>query len=810
MLRNYLKIALRNLAKQKGLAFINIFGLSVGLACFSLFMLYAVNEFSFDRFHKNAANIYRVYEWMQGTNGGDASASTNLPMPVGPAMKQDLADIVNTVRIRVDRGESLMRIGNAIQRVKISFADPKFFSVFTFPLKYGNANAALQSLSSIVLTASKAKALFGTENIIGRTVQIKIDNTFKPFLVTGVAQDIPPNSSIHFDILGNFAFTETTEEGKEAANNWHLGAYQTFVQLRAGSPLPYHTARLIGFRKKYYPDEAAKIKLNGRASKQNTPPVTYGLQPLGSMHTDAKINDGNTVNTKTIWILLSIAAGILLIACINFTTLAIGRSAGRSKEVGVRKVVGAAKKQLIFQFLAESFLLTVLSTVISFILIQLLLPYFNRLSGQELQFSFALYPEMIWLLTGLVLLVGLLSGSYPALVLSNFNLVEVLKSKTRIGGSNLFTKSLVTLQFALSIGLIISTVVILRQTKYMSNKNPGFDKENVILVDASETDTKRIVPLFKQELATHSEIAGITSASIGLGEGEEFGMNVFKYNNKGVGAFFNSIDADYIKVLGMQLLAGRNFNAAHAEDTVSSVIVNEALMKNLGWTLQNAVGQELKGFSPTLTPVVIGVVKDFNYMPLREKLMPQLFCPFLDPNRQKIFIRIKPGNPERSVSLIQKAWKSLVPDVPLTYSFLDEKLNNYYKAEQRWSGIVGWAGGISIFLACLGLFGLAALAAVNRIKEIGVRKVLGASVSNIVTLLSKDFLKLILIALCIASPAAWYFMNNWLQSFAYRINISWLVFATVGLFAIAIAFITISFQSIKAATANPVKSLRTE
>ena len=806
MIRNYFKIALRSLTKQKVLALINVFGLSVGIACFSMFLLYAVNEFNFDRFHKDANNIYRVYEWNAVMNGGQ----TNLPMPVGPALKQDLPGIENYVRLFNPWQESLLQTGKDIHRVKVSYADPEFFSVFSFSLKYGNAATALRDMNNIVLTESKAKELFGTYNVIGQTVQLKVDNQFRPFIISAIAKNIPANSSLHFDAIGNFHFTETTLDGKAAMNNWNLGAYQTFVQLKPGSNLPNASKRLIDFRQKYYPGEEAQMKKNGLTWKGNVQPVTYGLQPLRSMHTDTKVSDENSVNTKTIWILLIIAGGILLIACINFTTLAIGRSAGRSKEVGVRKVLGAGRKQLIFQFLSESLLLSTLSTIIGLMLVKLLLPYFDQLSGRDLQFSFALYPEMIWLLIGLILLVGLLAGGYPALVLSGFKPLEILKNKIRVGGSNLFTKSLVTLQFALSIALIISTIVILQQIKYMSSRYPGFNKENVVLVDASGTNTKKIFPLFKHELSKHPEIAGVTSASVGLGEGEDFGMNVFKYNDKGAMAFFNSVDADYMNVLGMQLLTGRTFDSAKPEDTTNSVIVNEALMNELGWTIQNVVGQQLNGFSPDKTPVVIGVVKNFNFRPLTEKVMPQLFCAFFDQNHQKLFVRIKPGNPAPALELINKTWNNLVSDVPLQYSFLDEKIDNYYKAEQRWSSIVEWAGGISIFLACLGLFGLAALTAVNRVKEIGIRKVLGASISNIVTLLSKDFLKLIVIALAIASPVASYFMNKWLQSFAYRINIGWTVFAIAGLFVIMITLITISFQTIKAAFANPVNSLRTE
>jgi putative ABC transport system permease protein len=505
---------------------------------------------------------------------------------------------------------------------------------------------------------------------------------------------------------------------------------------------------------------------------------------------------------------------VLLIACINFTTLAIGRSAGRAKEVGVRKVIGSGKKQLVFQFLAEALLLSILSAAIGFLIGKLLLPYFNQLSGRDLQFSFGQYPELVWMLIGLVLLVGLLAGSYPALVLSSFRPIEVLKSKVRVGGSNLFTKSLVTVQFILSIGLIISTAIILQQLKFMRSKNPGFNKENVVMVDAEGTDTKKVFPLFKQAMAAQPSVDGVAGSELGLGEGTGWSRSGFEYNGKHKDVFEYFVDNDYIGLMGVKMLEGRNFDPKIAADTQTSVIINEAMVKDFGWTMANAVGQELKGYfeegSNHPNPVVIGVVRDFNFLSLSEKVGPQMFHQFHDYAPYKYFVRIKPGNPSAALADIGRVWKSIVPDLPLKYDFLDESLNRFYKSESRWSNIVGWAGGISIFLACLGLLGLAALASVNRTKEIGIRKVLGASVRDIIALLSKGFLKLIIIAFVIASPIAWYFMNNWLQDFAYRIHIGWLVFVAAGASALLIALLTISFQGIKAAIANPVKSLRTE
>ena len=812
MIKHYFKIAVRNLGRQKVLSFINISGLSIGLACFSLFLLYSINEFSFDRFHKNANNIYRVYRWSEVMNSQEASADVYLPSPLAPAMKADLPDVADYVRLKESWGESFVKVDGIVRRLNVSYADPSIFSVFTFPLKYGTPQGALRQLNNIVLTRRKAVQLFGTENAMGRTIEIKIDDYFVPFTVSAVAENIPPNSSIEFELLGNFNFFETTSGGKRGVNNWNRSSYNTYVQLHPGSGLPNDVQKLAAFRHKYYPDEVKELKEAGFKWEGNKPPVRYGLQPLKDGHTDTKILGGSIaqVNPKTIWILLSIAAGVLLIACINFTTLAIGRSARRAKEVGVRKVIGSERKHLIAQFLTEAILLSVLSLVIGLLITKFLLPYFNTLSGRELRFSFSLYPELGWMLAGLTLIVGILAGSYPALILSGFKPIEVLKSKIRVSGSNLFTKSLVTIQFALSIGLIICTMIILQQTKFMSGKYPGFNKENIVVVDASGTKTKEIYPLFKQALSSRPDIMGIASADMGLGEGSGWSRSGFEYNGTHKDVFEYFVDHDYIPLMKMQLLAGRNFDPNIATDTVTSVIVNEAMVRDFGWTINNAVGQQLKGYMETKTPVVIGVVKNFNFRPFKEEVKPQMFHQFSDYDPYKFFVRIKPGDPAPALTAVQKAWTSIVADLPFKYSFLDESLDNFYKAEKRWSSIIGWAGGISVFLACLGLFGLAALAVVNRTKEIGIRKVLGASVSGIVRLLTKDFLKLVIVALVIAAPLSWYFMNKWLQDFAYRISIGWWVFILAGSLAILIAFVTIGVQAVRAGIANPVKSLRTE
>ena len=808
MVKHYLKIAFRNLARQKWLTAINIAGLSIGLACFTLFMLYAVNEFNFDRFHANKENIYRVYRLSESTQ----EAKVNQSVPLGPAMKQDIPDVENYVRIQEAQNETYVKVNNTVTHVRLSFADQQIFSVFSFKLVAGDRKTALKGLHDIVLTRKTAKKIFGHVDVIGEIIQAKVEDEFIPFTVSSIVEDIPSNSTIQIEALGSYDFLATTKNGKRLVDNWRRQSVcLTYVQLKPGSTLASDFKTLTALRRKYYPDEEAELRKLGYWTGKGAP-VRYGLQPLTSLHTDTKIVGGvvPVSDPKNIWIMLGIAFGVLLIACINFTTLAIGRSARRAKEIGIRKVVGSCRRQLVGQFMAEAFLLTILSVALGLGLCYLLLPYFNSLSGKELSFSFAQFPEMYWLLAGLTLIVGLLAGSYPALVLSDFRPLEVLKQKIKIGGANFFTRSLVTLQFVLSIGLIASTLIIADQLKYMTGKNPGFSKENVVVINATEVDGKNIYPLFKQAVISEPSIAGITSSDLGIGEGEGFTRGSMDYNGKNMDVFEYFVDHNFIPLMGMQLLRGRNFDPTISSDTINSVIVNEAMVRDFGWTLDNAIGQQLKEYSEQMIPIVIGVVKDFNFRPLSIKVEPQMFHQFSNYAPHRYFVRLKAGDPAKALAAMQRTWNALVTDIPFNYVFLDENIENFYKSEVRWSRIIGWAGGISIFLACLGLLGLAALAAVNRTKEIGVRKVLGASVPDIIGLLSKDFLKLVAIAIVIASPLAWYFMSKWLQDFAYRVNIGWLVFFIAGLSAVALALMTISLQAIRAAMANPVKSLRNE
>ncbi|MFT5166471.1 MAG: putative ABC transport system permease protein [Saprospiraceae bacterium] len=812
MIKNYFKIAVRILLKQKGLTFINVIGLSIGLACFSLFLLYAVHEFSFDRFHENSDEVYRMYRWSEDMDGEGTEGDPHLPMPLAPTLMADFPEVENTVRWKEAWGESFVKVNGKTSRAEVCHVDASIFEVFTFSLKYGDKETALTDPKNVVLTELMAQKLFGESNAIGKTLDLKIEDTFESFTVSAIAENIPTNSSRQFQIMGSMSYFEGTAYGKRKANNWGGSFLSIFVKLRPGSGLASNEEALLQFRQKYYPGQEAELRAEG-TWKGEGPPVTYRLQPLKEMHTDSRVSGGDVapVDPRNIWMLLAIAAGVLLIAIINFTTLSIGRSAGRAREVGIRKVIGSNRKQLAGQFLAESLLLSVVSVIIGLLLARLLLPYFNELSGRELTFSLKQFPEMIWLIAGVTLVTGLLAGSYPAFVLSQFKPVEVLKNKIKLGGSNWLTRFLVTSQFVLSSGLVIATLVILSQLNFLQSKNPGFDKENVIVLDAEGTNTTEIYPRFRESLAQNPAVKAIASSDIGLGSGEGWSRAGFDYKGELKQVYEYYIDDDYLEVMGMELLAGRDFEPDRQDGVNRSVIVNESMVKEFGWTMDDAIGQELTGyFEEGTSPRVIGIVKDFHFRPFREKVKPQLFHQYDDSAPYKFFVRVKAGDPTKVLADLNTSWSAVAPGFPLKYTFLDENLNRFYRSEQRFSRIVSWAGGISIFLACLGLMGLAALASSNRSKEIGIRKVLGASTTNLVTLLSKDFLKLVLIALLLAMPIAWYLMNEWLQNFAYRVEIQWWIFVVAGITAVGFAFLTVSFQSVKAALANPAESLKTE
>lgn len=811
MLKNFLIITFRSLWKNMGISLINIIGLSVGLACFALFLLNVLNEYSFDRFHAKSERLFAVYEAIGEISGQPAQKLTNLPMPLGPALKADLPDIEHFTRLQGADEGLLVRTPAGTVETSAYFIDPAFFDMFSFPFLYGNTSIAFASPNHVVLTEKMAKKLFGESNPSGKTLEINISGgiVFEPFTVSAILKDVPSNSTLEFGILMPFEKFAASETGREAATNWGNLSMQTFVELRPGSSLANSPNRLDQFFQKYYPDVENTLRANGLWSKQE-PPVTFGLLPIQSLHHDPDLG----ISPSRSLVLLALGGIILLIACINFTTLAIGRSAGRAREIGVRKVVGASRGQLSRQFLAEAVLLSGFSTITGAALAKSLLPVFNKLSDKQLAFDLQQFPEILWLTPGLMLMVGILAGVYPAFILSGFSPLETLKSKLKIAGENWFSKSLVIFQFVLSISLIICTFIMLQQMDFLYSKDLGYNKENVLVVHADGVaDPSKTLTRFRQALAGCAAIEGISGSEFSLGAGEHAGNSKFDYQGQSKVLFEHFIDPEYLQVLKIPLVSGRNFDSNNKQDSMTSVILNETAVHNFGWTNETAIGQVLTGYNeqdPKRNPVVIGVVRDFNFRSLHEKMYPMMFIRFQDRLPKQFFVRIAAGDPNKAIDQIKAAWAQAAPILPFQYTFLDEKLKNYYISESRISKTIAWAGGIAVFLACLGLLGLATLSTLNRTKEIGIRKVLGASITDISGLLAKDFLKLVFIAIFIASPVAYYFMQNWLADFVYRVKIQPLVFIGAGLLAVVIAFLTVSFQSIRAALANPVKSLRSE
>ena len=811
MLHNYFTIPIRSLWKNKGISIINVVGLSVGLACFALFLLDVINEYSFDRFHTKADRLYAVYEAIGEISGQPAQKMSNLPMPLGPALKADLPDVKRFARLQGAGETFLVRTEQGVVEEQACFADPTFFELFSFPFLYGNAQSALLAVDNVVLTEKMAQKLFGESNPMGKTLEINAagGDHFEPFIVSAIVKDLPSNSTLQFGILMPFEKFATSDQGKAAATNWGQLSMQTFVELRPGSDLPKNQPRMAQFFKKYYPDVEKSLRTAGLWKKPE-PPVTFALLPIQSLHHDPDLG----VSPSLSLILLAIGGIILLIACINFTTLSIARSASRAREIGVRKIVGASRGQLARQYLMEAILLSCLSTVVGIALAAVLLPIFNRMSDKQLFFDFQQFPELFWLIPGLALVVGTLAGSYPALVLSGFSPLETLKSKLKIGGENWFTKSLVTFQFILSVGFMACTLIMLLQMNYLRLKDLGFDKENVIVVNANGTaNPVKTLSRFRQSLAGHPQIEGVSGAEYSLGAGPITGNYRFEHQGKTTDIFEHFIDSDYLHVLKIPLLSGRNFDPNRMQATVTSVILNEAAVRNFGWTNETALGQVLTGYNvsnPERNPIVIGVVRDYHFRSLHEKVYPMMFARFQDRLPHQFFVRITSGDPQIALQKIQAAWARAEPVLPFRSIFLDENLQKVYISESRMSTTIAWAGGIAIFLACLGLLGLAALSTFNRTKEIGIRKVLGASILEITGLLTKDFLKLVFIAIAIASPIAYYFMTGWLADFAYRIEMQWWMFALAGVAAVLIAFLTVGFQSVKAALTNPVECLRSE
>jgi len=791
MLKNYLIITLRTFRKHKGYSFINIAGLAVGMACSILILLWVRDELGYDRFHSRASEIYRVYRDEAATALGTKSALTSPPMAA--SLKKDFPEVTRATRFGT-WGRRLITFGDrSFSETGYMHVDPDFFEMFSFPFALGDPRTAFASLHSVILTERAAAKYFGRDNPMGK--RLTIDHRFD-VVVTGVLEDFPPNSSLDFSLLSPFDLLITEYLGEEAGNNWLANSFSTFVLLKPDIAAREFNRKLEGYLQRYSEEDTDRL----------------AAQPLTDIHLRSGLGHdyASTGSIKYVWILITLALFILAIASINFMNLTTARSANRAREVGLRKVVGARRPQLVRQFFGESILMSLLALAAALILVELILPPFNELAGKHLATE---WPKNLPLLLGcfgLALVTGLLSGSYPALLLSSFQPIRVFRGPLRSAGSSpVFRKTLVIVQFALSILLITGTVVVSRQTAFMRNKDLGFNRDRILhLRIFGELNQK--YPVIRERFLQNPDVLAVT-ASLALPtdiqnspgrpdwEGKDPG------NKMEIKADF--VDFDYIETFGVPIVEGRSFSRSHPTDSDEAYIVNEEALRRMGLN-RPAVGKRFAFYAfGAKQGQIIGVMKDAHFQALHHKIEPLVFK--INPDMFRFFyIKIRAGDIPRILSSLEKTWASLNLGYPFEYRFLDEDFNTLYQTETRVGTLFRTFAALAIFVACLGLFGLASFMAEQRVREIGVRKVLGASAADIFILLSREFMILILVANIFAWPAAFILMKTWLRGFAYRIDFeAWFFLIAAGI-ALSTAMLTVSVLTRRAARANPASALR--
>jgi putative ABC transport system permease protein len=807
MIKNYIKTAFRNLMKNKGFTFINVFGLALGLATCLLIVFYVFDELSFDRYNTKADRIYRLNNEIKF--GGLENSYAITPSPAAAALKADFPEIEQVVRLR-DRGGNQVKKGNQdIQEDRMVYADSTLFKVFTLPMIQGDSSKALTEPNSVVITEDMAKKYFNTVHAVGQVLTVNDTTHYK---VTGVIKNIPKQSHFHYDFYRSMVSIPESRQDVWFSNN-----FSTYILFRPGVDPKAFAAKLHNFMVRHAgPQLQAVLHMDFPTFEKSGNYFRLNIIPLTKIHLESDSIDGIEPggNIDYVYIFSAIAIFILLIACVNFMNLSTARSANRAKEVGVRKVLGSPRKYLIAQFLTESILVTLVGAILAVLTAWAFLGLFNRMSGKDLSVT----PQILgWLLPALLIIivvVGCLAGSYPALFLSGFQPIKVLKGKLAGGfkGSAL-RNVLVVFQFAISIFLIVGTLVINSQLKYIQNKDLGYDRDHVMVV-RNVWALGNAAKTFKDDV---KGIAGVQSATLSNALPTDENSNSTTYfrdpvidQKRSVLTFDWNVDEDFISTMGIKMAAGRNFSKDMATDT-AAVVVNEAFARQLGYTdplnqpvytPSNAEGTKTAKFH------IIGVIKDFNFKSLKTNITPLLFN--LDRNAGTLSVRVNSKDIPALINQVRSRWKDLSPNRQFSYSFMDEDFDALYRAEQRYGAVSIAFTSLAILIACLGLFGLAAYAAEQRTKEIGIRKVLGANVTTIVNMLSKDFIKLVMIAIVVAIPLALWIMHTWLLSFAYRQSIQWWVPVVSAVSAIVIAFVTISFQSIKAALTNPVRSLKSE
>jgi len=812
MIRSYVKVASRNILKRKMYSFINAFGLSIGIAFCMLIYLYIQDEKSFDKFHANKDLLYRIearsfVTWSpKAENPFDLQAW--LQTGLKQALKDELPEIEFATRFASDN-EGIFRYGDKVFTEKITYVDGDFFKMFSFPLLAGNKDKLFADKSEIVLTRAIAEKYFGTEDPLGKTIILDIEGE-RSLTVAGIIEAPPANSSVDFKIL----VPQENRYGYERnLSQWGSFNTPTFVQLLPGTDMKKFSNNLDNLVQKYMGDMLENWK------KESAIPVPdevkmleYVYTNLNDIHLKKEIGWTKVSDPQYSWILGGIAILILLIACINYVSLALTTSASRRTEVGIRKVVGAQKNQLIYQFGFESILLAFISMIIGIGLVLLFIPSFNAFTGKGIQLTLRGFIPLLIFSTGITLVVGIIAGSYPALFLSNFRPALVLKGRFTSRLYAGFTKPLVVLQFALSAFLIISSVIMYRQMRYITTKDLGFDKDQVLVIPTQtgwNEEADKTVARYRARLFQESSVISVAGTTSSFAKG--YSRNGYKIDGEQKSAYVYGVDPYYLATLGVEMVMGRNFDEGIPADS-NAVIVNEALVRDMKW--KDPLNEYLnwREDSVGLGARVIGVTKDYHFLSLEQNIEPL----FLSMDKKAVgylvnmLVKVTPGDLPGSLEMLRKAWKEISPNMPFDYTFLDEDVARQYETYERWMSIMGLSTAFAILISCLGLFGLAGVSAVNRTKEIGIRKVMGAELMNIFVLLNKQYVWLAFLAFLLAAPASWYVMQKWLADFEFSIEVGWELFAVSMVAGLMIALVTVSYHAIKAALVNPAETLKYE
>ena len=804
MIHNYLKIAFRNIRRHKGYSFINIAGLAIGMACCILLVLYIHSELNIDRYHLKGDRIFRLC--VDVNIGGTELRHSSSNALAAEALRDEYPEVENAVRFRGRSGANVIYKDNESFIQRIGYMDDSVFDIFTWPMIKGEPSTALSTPYSIVLTEDAARGCFGDEDPMGKILRF---NDEERYTVTGIIENMPQNSHLVLDAVCSFKTVyELMGVNHPALNDWLSFNFATYLLLQEDVNYRELNEKISGLLER---KDGERLKAKGATEE-------LFLQLLRDIYLRPLGQDVGPI--QYVYIFSVVAIFILLIACVNFMNLATARSANRSREVGMRKVFGAYKNKLVSQFLSEALLLSFLSLLIAVILVQLALPQMNTFIRLELSFNPVEIPWLLPGLIGLTLIAGILAGSYPAFFLSGFQPVKVLSGRLKSGSSNTrLRRILVVVQFTISITLIIGTGLIISQLNYMKSKDAGFNKEHVVVIRVRERSTQRSLPVIKEELKSHPRVLNVSASSTLPGRGSATNDKIPEGYTVQQTQLMDEInvDVDFIPTLGMELMAGRNFSKEFGTDEKASIIINETAVKRFGW--DDPVGKTIRASNPYgrgwVPRTVIGVVKDFHLRPMDQVVEPIYMgwdpdFPYSYNFLDNVIVRISPEDISGTLEFIENKWLALFPEEQFNYSFLDESFNNQFQYIERSREIFSYFTLLAIFIACLGLFGLASFTAEQRTKEIGIRKVLGSSAPGIVLLLSKELLTLVIIGNVIAWPAAYFMLQRWLQGFPYRISLTLFPFIISALIVAIISFSTIAFQAIRAAMANPVEALKYE